>query len=321
MRAIVMKSIGGPEVLELAEVPEPGPPPPHHVVVDIAAIGVNFADTERRRGIYAAPALPWTPGREAAGVVAAVGPDVDASLLGARVAYFAPGASGSYAEKATVPAGALFGFDAELPFEVMAALPQQGLTAHGVLSLAALHPGQSAIVLAAAGGVGQILVQLALRAGVRVIGVVSTPAKAQAVAALGAEVLTGYGGLAEAARALTAGRGVDAVFDAVGRATQTESLAALARRGQLVYYGDASGLPAPIDVDSLYGRCLRVGAFGLDIDEDPDASQAARRELASALCDGHLRLSVSRSFPLADAAAAHIEIEGRRTTGKIILLP
>lgn len=321
MRAIVMRSIGGPEVLQLEEVPEPTSPAPGEVLVQIEAAGVNFADTERRRGIYSAPPLPSIPGREAAGVVVAAGPGVDAALVGARVAYFAPDASGSYAELATVPASALFHFETDLTFDVMAALPLQGLTAHGVLRLAAMKPDEVALVLAAAGGVGQILVQLARRAGARVLAVVSTPEKRDAVAALGAEVITGYDGFAEAARSFTAGRGVDVVLDSVGRATQVESFAALARHGQLIFYGDASGMPAPIDVDSLYGRSLRVGAFGLDIDRDAEATALARRELATALCRGDLRITVSRSFPLADAATAHVEIEGRKTTGKIVLVP
>jgi NADPH:quinone reductase len=320
MRAIVVRSLGGPEVLQLAEVPVPAPRL-DEVLVRIAAAGVNFADTERRRGVYAAPALPWIPGREAAGVVAAVGPGVDPTLVGARVAYFHPQASGSYAEQATVPASALFRFDAEPPFDVMAALPAQGLTAHGVVRLAAMRRGQTALVLAAAGGVGQILVQLARRAGARVVGVVSSATKGHAVAALGAEVITGYEGFDERARSLTAGRGVDVVFDSVGRATQAASLAALAPRGQLVYYGDASGLPPPIDVDSLYGRSLRIGAFGLDVVRDGEATELARRDLVAAFGRGDLRISVSRSFPLAEAAAAHAEIEGRRTTGKIVLVP
>ena len=321
MRAIVVKSLGGPEVLQLADVPEPASPAPGEVLVKIEAAGINFADTERRRGIYSAPSLPWIPGREAAGVVVAAGRNVDEALVGARVAYFSPRASGSYAEVATVPASALFRFETELPFEVMAALPQQGLTAHGVLRLSGLRPGQTALVLAAAGGVGQILVQLARRAGARVLGVVSTPEKRDAIAALGAEVITGYQGFDEAALSLTAGRGVDVVFDSVGRATQVASLAALARYGQLVCFGDASGLPPPIDVDSLYRRSLRVGAFGLDIDHDVEGTDLARHDLVTALSRGELRVSVLRSFPLAEAAAAHIEIEGRRTTGKIVLIP
>jgi len=321
VRAIVVRSIGGPEVLELADVPPPESPALGEVTVEIRAIGVNFADTERRRGIYSPPPLPWIPGREAAGVVTAVGADVDPSLVGAAVAYFHPRASGSYAERATVPASALFRFAAELPFPEMAALPQQGLTAHGVLRLSALRPGQTALVLAAAGGVGQILVQLARGVGARTVGVVSTAEKAQAVAALGAETIVGYQGFDEAARALTRGQGVDVVFDSVGRATQPASMAALARHGQLIYYGDASGLPEPIDVDALYGRSLRVGAFGLDVERDHEAVRAARHDLADALSRGELRLQVSRSFRLAEAAAAHVEMEARRTTGKIVLVP
>jgi NADPH2:quinone reductase len=320
MRAIVMDSIGGPEVLRLTDVPDPGPPAAGEVLVRIAAIGVNFADTERRRAVYAVPPLPSIPGREAAGVVVAAGPGVDPALVGARVAYFSPRASGSYAELATAPAAALFRFTAALPFETMAALPEQGLTAHGLVDMAAMAPGQTALILAAAGGVGQILVQLARRVGVRVIGVVSSPAKRDAVAALGAEVIAGYDGFAEAARSLTGGRGADIVFDSVGRATQAASMAALAPRGQLLFFGDASGAPEPVAVDSLYGRSLRIGAFSLDID-DAAAIDRARGELAAALCRGELRISVSRTFPLAQAAAAHAAMESRMTTGKLVLLP
>jgi len=320
MRAIVARAVGGPEVLQLEEVAEPTPGP-DEVLVAIEAIGVNFADTERRRGVYAKPALPWIPGREAAGVIAAVSDGVDASLVGERVAYFSPRASGSYAERATVPASALFRFDRELAFDVMAALPLQGLTAAGVAELASLRPGQTVLVLAAAGGVGQILVQLALRAGARVIAVVSTAAKREAIADIGAEIVVGYDGFDEAARSLTNGRGVDVVFDSIGRSTQTSSMAALAVYGQLVYYGDASGMPAPIDVDALYGRSLRVGAFGLDMERDVDAIAFTSRALAAALCRGELRVMVSKTFPLADAAAAHVEIEARRTIGKIVIVP
>jgi len=319
MRAIVVHSLGGPEVLRLGEVPVPVPAA-GEVLVKIAAIGVNFADTERRRGVYLKPPLPWIPGREAAGVVEAVGPGVDEALVRERVAYFSPRASGSYAEFATVPASDLFRFSRELPFEVMAALPSQGLTAHGVLRHAAVQAGQTVLVLAAAGGVGQILVQLARRAGARVIGAVSSAAKQGAVAALGAEVIVGYEGLAEAARAMTKGKGVDVVFDSVGRATQEASFAAVARYGLLLYYGDASGLPEPIDVDALYGRSLRVGAFGLDLEADAGGADVARRELVGMLESGELRVSVSRTFALGEASDAHRAIEGRGTVGKIVLV-
>ncbi|HWL89499.1 MAG TPA: zinc-binding dehydrogenase [Polyangiaceae bacterium] len=321
MRAILVKSIGGPEVLQLAEVPEPAPPAPGEVLVKIAAAGVNFADTERRRGIYAPPVFPWVPGREAAGVVAAVGRGVDVALVGTRVAYFSARPSGSYAEWATVPASSLFHFETELPFDVMASLPQQGLTAHGVLRFACIRPGQTVVVLAAAGGVGQILVQLSRLTGARVLGIVSTAEKRDAIAGLGAEIITGYDAFDEAVRAHTGGRGADHVFDSVGRATQAASFGALAPYGQLVYYGDASGLPEPIDVGSLYDRSLRVGAYKLDIERDAEIADKARRELTTALCRGALRTSVSKSFPLTQAAAAHTEMEARRTTGKIVLTP
>jgi NADPH2:quinone reductase len=321
MRAVVMESVGGPEVLRLVEVPPPADPAPGEVLVDVRAVGVNFADTERRRGVYARPPVPSIPGREAAGIVSAVGSGVDPALVGARVAYFSPRASGSYAEQATAPASSLFHFDAELPFELMAALPLQGLTAHGVLRQADIRAGETALVLAAAGGVGQMLVQLARRAGARVIGVVSSPEKRGPVAALGAEVIAGYDGAAQAALALTDGRGVDVVFDSVGRATQAVSFAALAPHGLLLYYGDASGIPAAIDVDSLYARSLQVGAFGLEIERDAEATAAARRDLVAAVASGELRVSVQRSYPLAGAAAAHSALESRRTTGKIILIP
>jgi len=320
VRAIVVQSLGRPEVLQVADVPQPSAGA-GEVLVRVRAVGVNFSETERRRGVYATPALPWIPGREAAGEVVGVGASVEPGLIGARVAWFSPHSSGTYAEFATVPSSALFRFAAELPFEVMAALPAQGLTAHGLVRMAALRPGQTVLVLAAAGGLGQILVQLARRAGARVIGAVSSPHKQDAVAALGAEVIPAYERFDQVARSMTSGHGVDVVFDSVGRATHAESLAALARYGRLICYGDASGLPPPIDVEALYSRSLQVGAFGLDTEQDPEGFDLARRELVDALRDGSLRLSVSRSFPLAQAAAAHAEIESRRTTGKLVLVP
>ena len=320
MRAIVVRSLGGPEVLRVEEVPRPSPPGEGEVTLRIRAAGVNFADTERRRGIYGSPSLPWIPGREAAGEVVATGPGVAPGLEGARVAYFSANPSGSYAEFATVPVESLFQFERELPFEEMAALPAQGLTAHGLVRFAGLVPGRCVVVLAAAGGVGQLLVQLARQVGARVIGVVSGPAKQPVVTALGAEVVVGYERFDEAVRGLTAGRGADVVFDSVGLATQAQSIAALARYGQLIHFGDASGLPLPIDVDSLYARSLRIGAFGLDIDADPEGAAAARLELTAALVRGELRMAVTKRLPLAEAAAAHRALEDRITTGKIVLI-
>lgn len=321
MRAIVVREVGGPEVLTLVEdAPEPVAGP-GDVVVDIEAIGVNFADTERRRGVYGPPELPYIPGREAAGTVVRVGPGVDEALVGARVAYFSPRASGSYAERARVPVQALVRFAGGTDMATMAALPQQALTAAGVLALSQIRPNQIAIVLAAAGGVGQMLVQLVRRAGARVIAVVSSEAKRAWVAELADHVIVGYDGFAEHARRITEDRGVDVVFDSIGRATQQGSMAALGVYGQLVYYGDASGMPEPIDVDALYKRCLRIGAFGLDLDRDPDHIADTLRDLASAVETGEVRVSVSQRYPLADARRAHEELETRRSVGKIVLLP
>jgi NADPH:quinone reductase len=321
MRAIVVARIGGPEVLVVEDVPVPEPGP-GEVRVRIRAIGVNFADTERRRAVYGPPPLPYIPGHEAAGEIDALGDGVDAALDGARVAYWTTRSTGSYAPYAVVAARDLFHFPRELPFAQMAALPQQGLTAWGVVHRsAAVRAGQTVLVHAAAGGVGQILVQLARRRGARVLGTASSDAKLAAVRALGAEALPYGDDLAARVRALTGGRGVDVVLDSVGLATQAASMAVLAPLGLLVFYGDASGAPAPIAIDDLYGRSLRVGAYGLDLDVDPAGWDEARRQLAAAVCDGELTLTVAPPIALSDAAEAHRALEARATIGKLILDP
>lgn len=323
MRAIVVQRLGPPEVLELSEapVPEPGP---GQVLVRLHAVGVNFSDTERRRGVYPAFDLPWIPGTEGAGRVVAVGPDTEPGLLDRRVAFWAmpPAVSGTYAEYAVVPAGGLFLLGPDTPFDIGAAFPQQGLTAYGLTFLATtIHPGATVLIHAAAGGVGQILVQLVRRQGARVFGSVSSPEKAAAVAALGAEPLLYGEDLPERVAAATGGRGVDRVFDSVGKATQVQSLAMLAPHGELIFFGDASGPPAPIDPDHLYGRSLKIGAFGLNVDRDPAAWVIARRRLLEWIEAGELTISISRRFPLAEAAEAHRLLEGRATIGKVVLMP
>ena len=322
MRAIVVQKLGPPEVLELREVPVPEPGP-GEVLVRLHAVGVNFSDTERRRGVYAGLELPWIPGTEGAGRIEAVGQDVAPALLDRRVAFWAmpPAVSGTYAEYAVAPVSSLFLLAPETPFDLGAALPQQGLTAYGLAFFAsAIRPGDAVLVHAAAGGVGQILVQLLLRQGARVFGTVSTPEKAAAVAALGAEPLLYGKDLPERVSAALDGRGVDRVYDSVGKATQDQSLAMLAPYGELIHFGEASGAPVPVDPDQLYDRCLKVGAFGLYID-DPEAWGAARRDLLAWVEAGELEISISRRFPLAEAAEAHRLLEGRATTGKMVLLP
>ena len=322
MRAIVVQRLGPPEVLELGEVPVPEPGP-GEVLVQIHATGVNFSDTERRRGVYVGLELPWIPGTEGAGRVVAVGPGVEPALLDRRVAFWAmpPAVSGTYAEYAIAPESSLFLLGPDTPFDVGAAFPQQGLTAYGLVFFATvLHPGATVLVHAAAGGVGQILVQLARRQGARVFGTVSSPEKAAAVAALGAEPLLYGEDLPERVAAATGGRGVDRVFDSVGKATQDQSLAVLAPHGELIFFGDASGPPAPVDPDHLYGRSLKVGAFGLNVDRDPAAWTAARRLVLEWIEAGELAISISRRFPLEEAAEAHRLIESRASIGKVVLM-
>ena len=320
MRAIVVRALGGPEVLALATaaMPEPGP---GEVLVRVEAIGVNFTETERRRGTYEPPPLPWIPGNEAAGVVERLGPAVEEHWLGRRVAFWAPRTSGAYAEYTVAPAAWLFPLLDALEFPVGAALPAQGLTAYGLAHYATtLEPGQSALVHAAAGGVGALLVQLLRRRGVRVFGTASTAAKRALVREAGAEPLGYDGDMAEAygpPPAATASMPCSIPSDV---ATQAGSLAALGLYGHLVFFGESSGSPVPIHPDELYGRNLRVSSFWLAADA-PDRWQTARRELQEWVVSGDLRVSVGMMLPLVEAAEAHRQLEGRRTHGKVILLP
>ena len=323
MRAIVVQQLGPPEVLALGEAPMPEPAP-GQVLVQLQTIGVNFSETERRRGVYATPAFPWIPGTEGAGSVVAVGPGVDSDLIDRRVAFWAmpPVVSGTYAEYAVAPISSLFFLGDGTLFDTGAALPQQGLTAYGLAFFSTvLHPGATVLVHAAAGGVGQILVQLARRQGARVFGTVSSSEKAAAVSALGAEPLLYGEDLPGRVAEATAGHGFDRIFDSVGKATQAQSLAMLAPYGELIFFGDASGPPVPVDPDHLYIRCLKVGAFGLNVDRDPEVWAAARRQLLEWVEGGDLKIAISRRFPLAEAAEAHRLIESRGSMGKVLLLP
>jgi NADPH:quinone reductase len=319
MKAIVVHALGEPDVLVLRTHPTPEPGP-GEVLVRLHAIGVNFSDTERRRGVYDPPSLPWIPGNEAAGVVETLGPGVDPAWRGRRVAFWAPRTSGAYAEYTVAPAATLFALRDDLDFARGAALPVQGLTAYGLSHIVTtLKAGQTAVVHAAAGGVGAILVQLLLRRGVRVFGTASTDAKRELIRALGATPVP-YAALSASILDATGGHGADVVFDSVGQATRHESLAVLARHGHLAYFGEASGPPAPIDVDELYSRCLRVSAFWLGADR-PEFWNTARRDLQEWVADGRLQLSLGQTLPLAQAAEVHRQLEGRATHGKLLLLP
>ena len=321
MRAIVATELGEPGVLRLADAPRPEPGP-GQVLVRVHAAGVNFSDTERRRGVYRRPDLPWIPGTEGAGVVEEVAPGVDPGWIGERVAFWAmpPAVSGSYAEYAVAPEASLFRLGDRLGFEQGAALPQQGLTAYGVVHLAArIEPGQTVLIHAAGGGVGLLAVQMARQAGARVLGTVSSERKAEAVLAAGGEALAYGEDLLQRVLRTTEGQGVDVVLDSVGRATQEVSLAMLAPFGHLVNYGDASGPPPPIDPDRLYERSLKISAYTLNVDYQPERWVAIRKDLQRWVEEGSLRLNVSAVLPLAAAAEAHRLIESRQSVGKIVL--
>jgi NADPH2:quinone reductase len=316
MKAIVVRRTGGPEVLGLEDwpVPEPGR---GQVRIRVVMVGVNFTDTEGRRGL-SPKTLPWIPGTEAAGVVEALGEGVDRSWLGLRVATTS---RPSYAEAILAGTNDLIPLPDAISWEQAAAFPIQGLTAFHLLhSAARLRAGESVLVHAAGGGVGSWCVQLAAQAGARVFGVCSTTAKAEAARALGAEDAFLYGpAMAEQVRERTAGRGVDVVLDSVGRDTQQASLAVLAPFGRLIHFGTASGPPALVDVESLYDRSIQVGAYWLLTPHSPEAVRAGRATLLRGLADGSLRVSVTGIYPLAQAAVAHRALELRGTQGKLLL--
>jgi NADPH2:quinone reductase len=318
MRAIVAKRLGDPDVLQIGEAAKPRPGP-GQVLVRLEFAGVNFSDTERRRALYRLPELPWIPGNEGAGVVEALGSGADATWLGARVAFWSFESSGTYAEYALAPADSLFRVPDGLSLETAAALPVQGLTAYGLAHFAtSMAKGQSALVHAAAGGVGLLLVQMLRRRGVQVFGTASSAAKLELVREMGG-VPVPYG--PDVATAIAAVRGVptvDVVFDSVGRTTQDQSLSLLGLYGHLVFFGDSSGPPRPVDPDELYGRSLRVSSFGLAA-HPPEELAQARADLMTWAKEGALRVHVGRILALAEAAEAHRLLEGRASQGKLLL--
>ncbi|HZN10744.1 MAG TPA: quinone oxidoreductase, partial [Blastocatellia bacterium] len=287
------------------------------------AVGVNFIDVYHRTGLYPLP-LPFTPGMEGAGVVEAVGPDVTEVAAGDRVAYaMTPGA---YAEYAVVPAWRLVKVPAGVGLEQAAAAMLQGMTAHYLTtSTYPLKAGETALVHAAAGGVGLLLIQMAKAVGARVLGTAGTEAKAQLAREAGADEVILYAeqDFEQEVKRLTGGRGVQVVYDSVGKDTFLKSLNSLAPRGMLALFGQSSGPVAPFDP----GLLAQKGSLFLT---RPSLAQyaATRDDLlwrAGAVFDwigaGRLKLRIDRTFPLAEAAEAHRQLEGRKTTGKVLLIP
>ena len=322
MKAIRVHEVGGPEAMKLEDVPQPEPAG-GEALVRLETIGVNYIDTYHRTGLYKVP-LPFTPGMEAAGVVDAVGPDVEGVRAGDRVAY--AGTLGAYAERAVVPAEKLVPLPDGLDSRDAAGAMLQGLTAQYLTrSTFPLKPGHTVLIHAAAGGVGLLLVQLAKHFGARVFGTVSTDEKARAATGAGADdvILYNQSDFAAEVKKLTEGRGVDVVYDSVGKSTYEKSIASLAPRGMLVLFGNASGPVPPIDPLALSGAgsifMTRPTLFHQIAEREELLSRS--KELFSWLQSGELRLAIDRSLPLAEAAQAHGLLEGRQTTGKLLLIP
>ena len=322
MKAIQIHETGGPEVLQLAELPIPEPGP-GQVLIRVEATGVNFIEIYFRKGVYKA-ALPLTPGSEAAGTVEKLGPGVTGFAAGDAVASV--GVQGSYAEYALVPAAQLVKTPDSLSPEHAAAAMLQGMTAHYLAhSTFPLKPGDKALIHAGAGGVGLLLTQIAIKLGARVITTVSTPAKAELSHEAGASEVILYTKQdfeAEVKR-LTDGKGVDVVYDSVGKTTFEASLNCLRPRGLLALFGASSGPVPPFDLIQLSGK----GSLFIT---RPTLWHyvATRAELEWRAGDvlgwaakGELKLRTEFIYPLAEAAQAQTDLEDRKTTGKILLEP
>jgi NADPH2:quinone reductase len=322
MRAIRVEATGGPEAMEVTDVAA-AEPQAGQLLVDVAASGVNFIDTYQRSGIYQMT-LPFTPGSEGAGTVRAVGSGVQGFAAGDRVAWAM--APGSYAEQALVAAENAVKVPDDVDDRTAAAAPLQGMTAHYLV--ASTHPfqsGDTALVHAAAGGMGLLLTQMIKARGGRVLGTVSTDEKERLAREAGADEIVRYAqeDVASRVRQLTGGRGVDVVYDGVGRSTFDASLASLRPRGTLALFGAASGPVPPLDpqrLNSAGSVFLTRPSLGHHIADRAELDWRAG-EVFGAISRGELDIRVGATYALEDARQAHEDLEGRRTTGKLLLIP
>jgi len=322
MKAIQVKQPGGPEALELADIPIPQPKE-NEVVVKTAASGVNFIDIYNREGRYKLP-LPFVAGQEGSGTVTAVGSKASGIKVGDRVAW--AGIQGSYAEYAAVPADRVVPIPSGVDDRTAAAAILQGMTAHYLChDTYPLKRGETVLVQAAAGGTGLLLVQMAHNIGARVIGTASIEEKAKLAREAGADEVILYTQVdfeAETKR-LTGGKGVDVVFDSVGKTTFEKGLNTLRPRGYMVLFGGSSGPVAPLDPiqlmqkGSLFLSRPTLLHYIVTTDELRKRASAVFEMIAA----GKLKLRIAHTYPLTEAAQAHRDLEARKTTGKILLLP
>jgi len=322
MKAIQVKQPGGPEALEWVDLPNPQPKP-NEAVVKIAASGVNFIDVYLREGRYKTP-LPFVAGQEGAGTITAIGSEVKTAKAGDRVAW--SGVLGSYAEYVAGAADALVPVPPNVSDQNAAAAMLQGMTAHYLCyDTYKLKAHETALIHAAAGGVGLLLVQMAHHLGVRVIGTVSTEEKAKLAREAGADEVILYTKVdfEPETKRLTGGRGVDVVYDGVGKATFEKSLNSLRPRGMLVLYGASSGPVPPLDPmtlsqkGSLYMARTNLAHFTATREELLARSGA----VFSMIAEGKLNLRIGHVYKLEDAQQAHRELEARKTSGKLLLIP
>ena len=323
MRAVQVSEAGGPEVLAVVDAPDPAPAA-GEVLVDVAAAGVNYIDTYQRQGIYPMT-MPYIAGLEGAGRVAALGDGVTGVEVGDRIAWAET--LGSYAERVSVPVDMSVPVPGGVSDEQAVGALLQGMTAHFLISdTFPLRGGETVLVHAAAGGVGLLLTQLAAARGTRVIATVSTPEKEELARAAGAAEVIRYTeveDLAGAVRELTGGHGVDAAYDSVGKTTFDASLASLRRRGMLVLYGAASGPVPPVDPQSLNkaGSVFLTRPKLFDHIATTDELRTRAAAVYGAVADGSLDVRIGHRYPLDQARTAHEDLQARRTTGKLLLLP
>ena len=321
-KAIIIRAPGGPEAMVLEDV-DPGQPGPGQALIRHKAVGVNFIDVYHRTGLYPLP-LPFTPGSEGAGDVLAVGPGVTNVKVGDRVAY---GTSrGAYASERVIDAGALVKLPDAISYDTAAAMMLKGLTAQYLLRQTfPIKAGDTILVHAAAGGVGLILCQWGRALGATVIGTVGSKEKAQLASEAGAHHIIHYRdeNVAERVKAITGGKMCDVVYDGVGKDTFVGSLDSLRPLGMMVSFGNASG---PVDAFNV-GVLAQKGSLFLTrptlftYASTPEKLAAMSKDLMDAMASGAVKIAVNARYPLADAAQAHRDLETRRTTGSVVLIP
>ncbi|MFE9611392.1 quinone oxidoreductase family protein [Streptomyces sp. NPDC006012] len=321
MRAVVMQELGGPEVLQVQEWPDPEPGP-RELLVDIEFAGINFMDTGSRVGFGLPSGVPFIPGVEGAGRVTALGEGVSGFAVGDRVAWVS--VYGSYAEKIAVPADQVVPVPDDIPSDVAAATMMQGLTAHHfVTESAPLAEGDTALVHSAAGGVGRTVVQLLKLRGVRVIGLVSRAEKVATAKAAGADevLVSSDGDFVDRVKDLTGGEGVQAVFDGGGASTFWPSIEVLGRVGTLVYYGPLIGDIPTVRMFDLPRSIKITYAVYADHVHSRELLLKHTGDLFQKIREGGLRIDITGRYALDAAEQAHIDIESRRTSGKLLLDP